>query len=282
MKATARHRAAHLPPHRLNSIKTAMHVAFARPYAAEPFATNPTEAPAAPGAHFAGLLPVPKGTDLPGVALDPDEDHDDETNIAEDTHARWGKARAKSIVAERLLQARAMNGYSQGEAAELLGQVGSAQLSQWEQCRRTIPMYMLARASEVYQVSTDWLLGLSEDPLRDPRAARRNACVRATRSILVAAVERVVAAFDADEAIAGLNVASVREVVTAAEEVIAHYGDHAAAITSSRAVVAARLSSAVDRLEGAALKVGIALRRHDDETALMRERLAEIAANDAC
>ena len=107
-----------------------------------------------------------------------------------DTHKLLGrvvKTDAKSIVAERLLTARLMNGYSQTEAAEKLQYGTPAQLSQWEQCRRSAPMHMLMRASAVYRVSMDYLTGISDDPDRDPMADLRRRMYRATEEITTGA-----------------------------------------------------------------------------------------------
>lgn len=107
-----------------------------------------------------------------------------------DTHGLLGrvvKSNAKTIVAERLLAARLMNGYSQTEAAEKLQYGTPAQLSQWEQCRRAPPMHMLMRASAVYRVSMDYLCGVSADPDRDPQSDVRRRTLRATEEITAGA-----------------------------------------------------------------------------------------------
>jgi len=107
-----------------------------------------------------------------------------------DTHKLLGrvvKTEARAIVAERLLQARLMNGYAQTQAAALLGYGTSAQLSQWEQCRRPPPLHMLMRASTVYRVSMDYLCGVSPEPDRDPDADDRRRVIRAAEEMFAGA-----------------------------------------------------------------------------------------------
>jgi transcriptional regulator with XRE-family HTH domain len=87
--------------------------------------------------------------------------------------ARMDKSRLKKIVAERLLEARELNGYSQTEAALKFGYKTPAQLSLWEMNRRFPPPAMLVRASAVYRVSLDYLMGISPEPDRDPMSAQR-------------------------------------------------------------------------------------------------------------
>lgn len=86
---------------------------------------------------------------------------------------RANKAEVRKIVADRLLRAREINGLSQTDAAKKFGYKTPAQLSLWEQCRRMPPLQMLVRASAVYRVSLDYLMGISPEPDRDPMSAER-------------------------------------------------------------------------------------------------------------
>ena len=234
-----------------------------------------------PGAHFAGLLKPEVAAIVPKALTEPiDAGSVDEEDEGGGSHRdRADRAALKAIVSKRVLAARLMNGLSQTEAAELLKYGTPAQLSQWEQCRRPVPLHMLMRASAVYQVSMDYLTGVSSDPERDVRTVRHNATVRTVRATLVGAVERVVSAINSGEGVVALNVGTVRQLVAAAEAVTATYSDLVQQRHASR--IAERLASAIEHLEDTALKAGIAIRRHDDEDALMRQRLAEFAANDA-
>ncbi len=251
-----------MPPRRPSPLTIAMHIAAST---RAPAAPSETDAHEVPGALFAALV----------------EPADDDMPDTESPRVRHAKAELRGVIADRVLKARLMNGYSQSEAAEMLQYGTTAQLSQWEQGRRPVPLTMLVRASEVFGVSMDWLCGISVEPDRDPRAARRIACTRAVRATLAASVERIVAAFDADEKVLSLNVAVVRGLAEAAQAVVALHGDFSVRHATLHTNEIARLAWAVGCLEDAAMKVGIALRRHDDEDALMRQRFAEAAANEA-
>ncbi len=86
---------------------------------------------------------------------------------------RFARAGTKAVIAERLIQARELNGYQQTEAAERLGYKTSSQLSQWEHGKRMPPLTMLIKACETYRVSMDFLVGISDDPDRDPTSVER-------------------------------------------------------------------------------------------------------------
>lgn len=94
------------------------------------------------------------------------------------------KSDVKRTVGQRFIDARNINGWSQSEAAQKLGYQNSAQLSQWEQSKRTPPLHMVAHASTVYTVSTDFLLGIADDPDRDPRADFRRSLLRSAEEML--------------------------------------------------------------------------------------------------
>lgn len=90
---------------------------------------------------------------------------------AHDTHSlsiRAHKAIVGKVVAQRFVQARELNGMSQTEGAHALGYAKSGQLSLIESGRKSPPLAILVKASEAYRVSVDYLLGVCEDPDRDP------------------------------------------------------------------------------------------------------------------
>lgn len=96
---------------------------------------------------------------------------------------RATKTEVRKIIADRLLQAREINGFSQTEAALKFGYKTPAQLSLWEQCRRMPPLAMLVRASAVYRVSLDYLMGVSPEPDRDPMSAERMQVLNAAQEM---------------------------------------------------------------------------------------------------
>lgn len=102
-------------------------------------------------------------------------------------------AALRKIVGERFVEARRINGWDQSEAAtERFGYSNSTQLSLIEQGRRLPPHAVLIKASEVYAVSVDFLLGLSDEPERDPKAAERNAAMRHVHALVSGTSETMI------------------------------------------------------------------------------------------
>jgi len=161
------------------------------------------------------------------------DDPVEEAEEAEDAVSRQVNARIRRIVADRILKARELNGYAQVEAAGLFGYRNSSQLSQWETGKRMPPMKELIRASEMYQVSVDFLLGLSAEPDRDPRKARSAAAVRALRAVLDDAAVRIAAQVDGLSELAGPGAEVVGQLVAKA----AALGDAVSAFVRRNAAV---------------------------------------------
>lgn len=80
------------------------------------------------------------------------------------------KCEITKIFGQRMIAAREMNGLSGVEAAALLGYQNSSKLSKIEHVNdpETIPAFLPYKAAIVYQVSLDFLFGLSDDWQRDP------------------------------------------------------------------------------------------------------------------
>lgn len=75
------------------------------------------------------------------------------------------------VVGARLKAARELCNLSQVEAARRLGYANSSKLAKIERAvdSISIPLWLIVRASKVYEVSIDYLFGTSEDWYTDPR-----------------------------------------------------------------------------------------------------------------
>lgn len=65
------------------------------------------------------------------------------------------------ILAKRLKELRQENNYSQKEIAELMG-IAQVTYSHYELGRRSISIQNLVKIAKIYNVSVDYLLGLSD------------------------------------------------------------------------------------------------------------------------
>ncbi|QSB03230.1 helix-turn-helix transcriptional regulator [Methylomonas sp. EFPC1] len=86
---------------------------------------------------------------------------------------------------QRMIIAREMCGLSGLEAAELLGYANSSKLSKIEHASdpETIPAFLPYKASIVYNVSLDFLFGLSDDWQRDPIISQQCQIQRALEEV---------------------------------------------------------------------------------------------------
>nr|WP_256735062.1 helix-turn-helix transcriptional regulator [Variovorax sp. dw_954] len=189
---------------------------------------------------------------------------------------------ARLVVGPRLCAAREFSGYSQTEAAKHLGYSTSAQLSQHEQGKRLMPLPELMKAAEVYAVSTDYLLGLTSEPERDPASSLRAATVRGLRGLLDGLAGGLVDSIGAHAAAVGPDVVLARTVLSAGQALI-----DALAVLQRQAefdemkggAAVARLSS---EFEARLHETRRAIEKFDRLDLALRERVASaIAANDA-
>jgi transcriptional regulator with XRE-family HTH domain len=108
-----------------------------------------------------------------------------EVALPYNTATRSGtNALVRATVAARFKQARELNGWGQREAAARMGYENGTQLSLIEAGRRNTPLAVFCVASAVYGVSVDFLLGLSDEPERDPAVAERQAVLRHVEGML--------------------------------------------------------------------------------------------------
>lgn len=126
---------------------------------------------------FDDLLPEKKRRAKPAIA-------------AENATRADSNAILRKVVGKRFSDARAINGWDQGQAAKMLGYQNSTQLSLIEQGKRLPPHKALLKASEVYGVSLDYLMGVSDEPERDPKAAERAAGMRSVRALIESSAQQ--------------------------------------------------------------------------------------------
>ena len=90
---------------------------------------------------------------------------------------RQEQAQIVRTIGERMRQARELCNLSQAEAAKRLGYANSSKLSKVERANDThsLPIWLLLRASKVYEVSIDFLFGLSESFDRSSRMRQERA-----------------------------------------------------------------------------------------------------------
>lgn len=79
-----------------------------------------------------------------------------------------GNKSAREILAERLIELRESNNLTQQELADKLG-ITRQSLSLYERAERTINIDVLLEISRFFKVSTDYLLGISENKSTDEK-----------------------------------------------------------------------------------------------------------------
>lgn len=177
----------------------------------------------------------------------------------------------RGVIAERFVIARELNGWSQTEAAHALGFAKSGQLSLVEAGKKVPPLDLIARASEVFGVSTDFLFGLSDEADRDPRLARR----AALRAFIGAAVDGLADTLtDTGEKLIEAQAADVEPLATAAGRVIEAFARYARQEGFEDVRGGATLAAAVGALDEALGPVMKGLRRHAALDAELRQRIA--------
>lgn len=193
-------------------------------------------------------------------------------------HMSRDRALTLNTIGPRLIAARELNGIQQQEAARLAGMGNPTQWSQWEQGRRAPPLYAVLAAANTLHVSLDFLFGLSEDPERDARAARRNACVRAVHSMLTKTAETIADGIEASDSLAGPDASNVRELLDAGSALTTaverFHQLNIEQFEDSRG--GATVLAALGRMEQVQFKIRDVLRRHDAFGERVRVKIAAI------
>ena len=236
---------------------------------------------------FAALLPAsvpvrPAANDEPAS----DDVHNHRIHHAPNMPASESMSRDRALtfntIGPRLVAARELNGIPQQEAARLAGMGNSTQLSLWEMGRRAPTLDGLLAVANTLGVSMDFIFGLSDDPERDARSARRNSCIRAVNSMLTKTAERIADFIDSSDSLAGPDAANFRELLTAASELSAaaeqyHRLNREQFETSPGS---ATLLAATERMDRVRLKARATLRGHDAFAESMRLQISTISRID--
>jgi transcriptional regulator with XRE-family HTH domain len=101
-------------------------------------------------------------------------------------------ARLRKVMGARFMEGREINGWGQSEAALKLGYGNSTQLSLIERGERLAPVEIIKHAANVYGVSADYLMGLSDEPERDPKHAEKRAQIRQMQGMLTDHAETLI------------------------------------------------------------------------------------------
>lgn len=229
------------------------------------------------GAVFDSLLPTRARTSDPAAAANDSEIVNSDFMRSRGHDEKTSKLR--QVMAVRLVRARRLSGMSQGDVARAMGAKGQTQQNLFEQGRRLVPMADLVRLAEVLSVSTDYLLGVNDEPERDPSAGLRHAILRGVRSQLQRVAEITVDVIASHEKLIGPRAGKERALLTAGDDLLEAF---ASFVRANSTVFAdqrgsARLERCAHEFEASVKEARDALRRHDDRDASLRRALADIA-----
>lgn len=176
---------------------------------------------------------------------------------------RKEQAATVRVIGERMRQARELCNLSQGAAARRLGYANPSKLSKVEAATDTnsVPLWLIHRASDVYEVSIDYLFGITDDWEVGARMTQEREISAWLADMLNRARERDLAVYAAINA----RMDILREAITAM----------AAATDESSAAMArfCELNSDFDEMRGSNRLV-MAVNRACDSAAHGKARLA--------
>lgn len=185
------------------------------------------------------------------------------------------KVRHRMTRAARLIAARRLNGWDQSEAARRLGWLGSTQLNLLEQGNRDVTLEHILKAAEVYQVSTDFLLGRA--CAEQEEVARQRALAR------LDTINNAIFEFMREEerATGGVNANLLRKVADAARAVVAAH-DRLGRLQFEEVPGGALLDRRIEELEAVLAQAAKALATFDGDAERIRAILRNsTAANDS-
>lgn len=229
---------------------------------------------------FAQLAVRPSEAANDAATSDIDADHTNANKADNPPAVQMSRDRALTfnVIGPRLVAARALNGIPQQEAAQLAGMGNGTQWSLWEAGRRAPPLYALLAAAKTLGVSMDFLFGLSDDPERDARAARRNSCIRAVRHMLTKTAENIADCIETSDTLAGPDASKFRELLHAASGLLAAVGRYHQLNVQQfeESPGGATVLAAAGHMEEVQIKCRGVLRGHDAFSERMRLQIAAI------
>lgn len=178
------------------------------------------------------------------------------------------------LVGSRIVAARELSGVQQFEFSRAIGHKTPAQPSLWESGRRLLPLADVPTVARALGVSSDFLLGLSDEPERDPAVARRALLVGHLRDQLDAVAGHLAdAALQSGAEIEGaMRATGLLSKVVAMQNAVQRF-EAANASSFDDLPCGALLRRAARELGEAAIPVGAEL----DAAGLRRERAARLA-----
>jgi transcriptional regulator with XRE-family HTH domain len=130
-------------------------------------------------------------------------------------------SKLRAIVGPRLVAARERTGLRQIEAAAILGYGTSAQLCLHETGQRLPPTAELIRIAAAYGCSVDYLLGESDDEVRDKAQGIRDALLRAVRTQIQRVASVTVDAVERHAKLVGPHIGTVNSLLAAGDALLA-------------------------------------------------------------
>lgn len=174
----------------------------------------------------------------------------------------------RRIVGRRLKLARELNGWTQEVAAAKLDYVSSTQLSLAEKGTRLPPIVKLIKAAEVFGVSIDYILGICDEPERDPRAAERQAALRHVSGVMEATSRTIVTAVLTHQSVAP-SVSATKKLAALADNAIKAVENLRAsnlAVFDAELRGAATVLRTIEELQAAVQQAKDLINRHDQVT----------------
>lgn len=128
-----------------------------------------------------------------------------------------GEISQLKLTGARLYTAREMLDITQEQAAKLLGTSKQAVADSEAGKLNPLPLKLLRSAAELYHVSSEWLLGLSDDWERDPEAIKNRDFLSGLYSAHLKNYSELIARQDESDRLSAQAVSAIAEIIEAFE-----------------------------------------------------------------